>query len=339
MSESNIQIEWLCSAKAKNILDLENSNLASVRLRTAVGMKAAESLGFSNILSDGQFHKPVQLTVVGKIDYISDPQRPYKWLRRLEELKINGSKIVIDYTDHHIDGNSPASQFYRESIPISDHVITSSSKLKTHILDFCKKQVQIIEDPVEVPIQAPIIRDRRDKIALWCGHASNFPSVIDYLINKLDSRIIKKLIIMTNLYPLPDEYCQLLDTTTPKDLEINIIPWNKDDLVKVAKICDICLIPTDPTNPKKNGASSNRLLTSIALGLPTAVNFIDSYLPFYKYVYDIDTTDLSSIFSDADLLASKIREGQMDITERYTLKCAQRKWEDLVSRLSGHLIW
>jgi hypothetical protein len=334
MNESNIQIEWFCSARAKTILDLENSNLASVRLRTAVGMKAAESLGFSNILSDGQFHKPVPLAVVGKIDYISDPQRPYKWLKRLEKLKRNGSKIVVDYTDHHMDGNSPASQFYRESIPLSDHVVTSSSKLKSHILAFYEKQVQIIEDPIEVPIQAPIIRDRRDKTALWFGHASNFPSVIDYLINKLDSRIIKKLIIMTNLYPLPDEYCQLLDTTTPKDLEINIIPWNKDDLVEVAKICDICLIPTDPTNPKKNGASSNRLLTSIALGLPTAVNFIDSYLPFYKYVYDIDATDLSSIFSDANQLTSKIREGQIAITDRYTRECVQQNWESLMSSLS-----
>lgn len=326
MSQSNIQIEWLCSARAKTILDLENSNLASVRLRTAIGMKAAESLGFSNLLSDGQFHKPVPLAVVGKIDYISDPQRPYKWLRRLEELKTNGSKIIIDYTDNHLAGNSPASQFYKEAINISDQVITSSSRLSKHLLAFCNKEVQIIEDPIEVPIQEPTIKDRNDRTALWFGHASNLPFLFDYLLNKFKSKNIKSLILMTNAVPFPQEFCDLLNVEELKDLEISVIPWSTGDLIKASKLCDLCIIPTDPSNPVKNGASSNRLLTSIALGLPTAASFIDSYKPFCDFSFNLDEINIDDILLNPKKIEKKIKAGQKIIIKYHSINVAQSNW-------------
>ena len=76
-------IEWLCSVPARNLQDLESSNLASVRLRTAVGIKAALGLGIKNVLSDGRDSGPAQLAVVGKIDCVTDPGRSARWLQRL----------------------------------------------------------------------------------------------------------------------------------------------------------------------------------------------------------------------------------------------------------------
>jgi hypothetical protein len=63
-------------------------------------------------------------------------------------------------------------------------------------------------------------------------------------------------------------------------------------MVAAARVAEFCVVPSNNWDPKKSGASSNRLLTAPALGLPTAVSMIPSCQEFSEYFFDLDTTSL-----------------------------------------------
>ena len=42
-------------------------------------------------------------------------------------------------------------------------------------------------------------------------------------------------------------------------------------MINTAKFCNLCIIPSDPNDLKKAVVSSNRLITALALGLPTGL--------------------------------------------------------------------
>jgi hypothetical protein len=138
------KIEWLCPISNCRIQDLEQSNLASIRLRTAVSAKAAKEHGYKIDFSDGQKPTNSGLVIVGKIDGISDTQRPMRWMQHLRKAKQEGVRILIDYTDHHLAVDSAASRFYTEALPLADAVICSSKMLATHLNEFVRCQKIII---------------------------------------------------------------------------------------------------------------------------------------------------------------------------------------------------
>jgi hypothetical protein len=325
-------IEWLCSAPARNMADLEQSNLASVRLRTAVGIKAALASGQKNILSDGRCVDAVRLAVVGKLDFITDPTRATRWLDRLRLLKSTETKIIVDYTDHHMVTQSPAAAFYRDAIALADTIVTSSHKMCDHILTSVGRHTVMIDDPIEVPVVNPTTRNKAIKTALWFGHATNLPYLLDFLMTRYTSKKERRLIIMTNQYPLPGEYVRQLDKPHLKNLEINVIPWSTADMIRAATLADICLIPAGMKDPRKSGASSNRLLTALALGLPTAADMLSSYEPFSPYFSDLGTSDLDTLFDAPENSYNRVTEAQVLITREHTIEASIMRWRYLITK-------
>lgn len=327
---TKISVEWLCAAKAKNSADLDSSNLASVRLRTAIGYRATQSTGFKAFISDKQFANDVDIIVVGKLDYVSDSDRADRWYKRIEEQKAQGARILIDYTDHHLVSESPAKDFYKKSIQIADLVITPSNWLRQQIKINLNKDVRLIPDPVEVPICMPVKKNNGTKTALWFGHATNLPYLFEYLVNRYYSKVERKLIIMTNLHPLPSQYIELLDLPHLSNLEINVVPWSKADLPLAAQISDFCLLPAGVDDVRKKGASSNRLLTSLALGLPTVAHPLDSYLPFSRYFSDLQNQNLDDFFDEPEKFFPAVEQAQKVILAEHTLEMAKVQWENLL---------
>lgn len=331
---NTISIEWLNSSGSNSIDNLKYSNLASIRLRTFVAAQAACSAGFQTVLSDGESNKKSDIIVVGKIDYISDKNRPARWLSQIKKQKENKTKIIIDYTDHHLESDTLASAFYRAAIPLADFVVCSSKKLKQHISRIFGLESIVIEDPIEVPILKPIYKNNSLKTILWFGHASN----LDYLINCLEEYFSEenkaRLILMTNAFPLPDKYAKRLDIPQLKNIEINVISWSKDDLIAASKISDFCIIPTGFNDPRKNGASANRLLTSLALGLPTLTDSLDSYQLFSDYYYLINKENISRMIENPEINENKFFELEKLISEKYTQEIIGKNWISLIKNIN-----
>ena len=325
-------IEWLSAAQAKNLQDLEQSNLASVRLRTAVGIKAAHALGIRSVLSDGRSSGATRLVVVGKIDYVSDPARPARWLRRMRELKASGARVIVDYTDHHLAAQSPAADFYRDALSLADTILASSLKLCEHVLAHTGRQALMIDDPIEVPLQPPVSRKSPLKTLLWFGHASNLPYLFEFLLDRYRSTVERRLIVMTNLHPLPDPYANALNAPQLHGLEINVVPWSIKDMRTAASLSDLCIIPAGIADPRKSGASSNRLLTALALGLPTAADMLDSYAPLNAYFTNLRDADLDHLLDAPERFFPAVLDAQQLIAREHTIAAAQQRWSQLLSQ-------
>lgn len=68
--------------------------------------------------------------------------------------------------------------------------------------------------------------------------------------------------------------------------------WSIDTMREAAQQSDVCLIPSDTQDPRKMAVSANRLITALALGLPTAADRLESYAEFGEYFTDIRSADL-----------------------------------------------
>lgn len=324
-------IEWLCAVPARKLEDLETSNLASVRLRTTVGIRAALALGYKSTLSDGNSTGSARQVVVGKIDYVSDTTRPARWLRRLHALKQQRAHVIVDYTDHHLSAQTPAANFYREALPLADTILTSSRKLCEHVFAHTGREAVMIDDPIELPIRQPQAREQPPRTLLWFGHASNLPYLVEYLLDRYRSRMERRLIIMTNLHPLPEAYTKALNAPHLEGLEIHVIPWKLEDMQAAASLADLCIIPAGVRDPRKSGASANRLITALALGLPVAADLLDSYLPFGAYFSDLGTVDIDALLDQPEAAFPAIRDAQALIAREHTIDAAKQRWQRLLS--------
>ncbi len=314
---------------------LRKSNLASIRLRTAIGAIAAEEQGAQNQFPDGYAAPMPQVIVVGKIDSISDPNRAERWINRLKSQK-SSATIIIDYTDHHLARNTENARFYRTALDLSDHVVCSSRMLAQNLASHYKGPTSIIEDPIEVPILEPRKKGNTVPTALWFGHGSNLPYLIDFLCNGYSYSNPARLIAMTNLYPLPEELTTILNRPNLDNLEINVVPWSRDDMIQAAHLADMCWIPAGVTDPRKSGASSNRLLTALALGLPTAADSLDSYLPFSNLYLNLRSNEVMTTMTNSDQIFEKVKIAQKIIAKSFTSEKIQNKWATMIVKETKH---
>jgi hypothetical protein len=320
-------IEWLIPMQTADLSLLRKSNLASIRLRTAVGAAAAEQAGMRNQFTDGFDAPHPDVIVVGKIDSTSDPRRLQRWIDRLSFVrKKSHTAIVIDYTDHHLIRNTDLSNFYNRALEFASQVICSSRMLKKGVSDYYAGPISVIDDPIEVPILSPVEKHNSIPTAMWFGHASNLPYLIEFLIDNYRYKEPARLIAMTNLYPLPKQISELMSGDHLRNLEINVIPWSREDMIKVSTIADVCWIPAGVDDPRKNGASANRLLTALALGLPTSAGKLDAYMSYKDYFLEINSNEVYEQLIEPEKYYDMVIDAQSRICQQSTTTNIEKKW-------------
>lgn len=321
-------IEWLCALPGARIEDLPDSNLASVRLRTAVGIKVVADQGWQTRLSDGDGPSDADIIIVGKIDCVTDPGRLDRWVARLQNAKHKGTRIIIDYTDHHLAGNTKTTLFYQKAMALADSVVCSSETLAAAVRERFFGNIEVIEDPIEVEITEPIAKPLRPLTALWFGHASNLGYLIDYLETGLPKDRPLRLIVMTNAHPLPVAIARRLESPEFSQLDVHVIPWSLHDMQTAASLADFYLLPAGIHDPRKIGASSNRLLTAFALGLPVAADLLPSYLPFRDQFASLRSSELTSMMASPEGWHPKVTEAQKTISTKFTREAIGAQWLD-----------
>jgi hypothetical protein len=325
-------IEWLIPIRTTDLSHLGNSNLASIRLRTAVAAAAAGQEGIKNQFTDGFDAPQPDVLIVGKIDAVSDPRRIQRWIARLNFVKKNSrTAIVIDYTDHHIIQNTNLSNFYKIALELASHVVCSSQILRRAISNYYSGPIAIIDDPIEVPITSPVKKNNSIPTAMWFGHASNVPYLIEFLREQYKYQEHARLIALTNLYPFPKQLSDLISGDHLRNLEINIIPWTLDAMIKVAALSNVCWIPAGDQDPRKAGASSNRLLTALALGLPTAASALDSYIYLKDYYIQINSSEIYEQLLYPEKYFEKLIAIQKTIQKENTKEIIGERWLHFVT--------
>ena len=318
-------IHWLVPYKINHNQDISNKNLASIRLRA----------GLFNLPSFNNFTVSFNENIydIDEIDYLfvgkfagNREDLVNTWVEIINLHRDNGEKIFFDYTDHLLDKETLAGQFYRASLNSNDQIITSSEKLKSH-LNSNFKNITIIEDPIEIQIQK--VKKSKESSFLFFGHHTNLKYLFN-LINNWNSKIQSNLIIQTSEKGMDEIRNQSQHISKPPNLNIQFQLWSIENMLKASTNVSGIIIPGDISDDRKNGVSHNRLITAFALGLPVAATRYQSYLEFDHQFVDIDNqTEFENFLQNPSLYSSRVEMAQKKV-KNYTQENIAKKWFNLI---------
>lgn len=326
---SGIKVEWLLAGNPKNIYEVENSNLASIRMRAGLSLKINSNNLIVKIVNNHNIDKDTKILGVGKLTLVSDPQQAKKWLDIVNKHKKKGGKVFIDYTDHHLRESNKDTDLYKayqELVYISDNVVTPSIYLENKISNNFNLKSYTIEDPIEVEIIEPKVTLHKIPTGLWFGHASNLNFLFEFLMF-FKPALNFKIIIMSNLYPFPENLIQMLQQKISSNIELLIIPWSLQDMKLAANASDFCIIPCGIGDERKEGVSSNRLITALALGLPCFADSPQSYCEFNNFFNPLKTFDIEQFINNPKELQAKTLESQELISRRFSKSKILNDWK------------
>jgi len=321
-------IHWLVPYDNPSLDIILNSNLASIRLRLGCLLRQKNyEVTFGNNIPNN-----LCALVIGKIGASNGNIRENLWINQIEHQKKLGTKIILDYTDDHLNFKSPMTSFYERSLPYINAAIASSPFLADRLKQKIKCFIEIIPDAIEVPIFKPKIKENISRNIFWFGHASN----INYLIMFINKwRNLKRA---TTLFILTNEQGLVIFNQTKfnidKNLSIQLGIWSIEAMLATSKICDLIIIPSNQSDSRKLGVSSNRLITALALGLPTAAGTIDSYKEYNQYFTDIDSEKFIELIDNPDRFHNQVSEAQDKIIPQFTKEVIGEKWINFFGKLS-----
>jgi hypothetical protein len=262
--------------------------------------------------------------LIGKIDANNIEERQVLWLDQIYKTK-GVAKIILDYTDHHLGFDSPMSNFYESVIKIVDGCVVPSASMANLLSKKFNGPINVIEDPLEISAISPKESSKTPITLLWFGHSSN----IDFLINFLSTGFYVgdhiKLIALSNELGL--NLLANSNRISNVKIELNLALWSLANMVEAAKIADMCIIPGDLNNPKKIGVSSNRLITALTLGLPTAADNLLSYQEFGSYYCDLRISDFREMLIDPSRFRYMVTHAQTDLMRRFSMNKIEEDWK------------
>ncbi len=309
--------------------ELAKSSLASIRLRIAPCSEVLRKEGCQFTFGELVDHR-ADAIIVGKIGTSADiDSRSNKWLAQLAEAKSRGISIYLDYTDHHLGFNSPMTFFYQSALSLTDCCIVPSEFMAKLLRAHYHGSIIVIEDSIEITSQSVKTKlVSSQSTALWFGHASNVNFLIDFINSS------EFLISGCNLIVLSNENgLNIFSQSSLKFINRNQIRlglWSVESMLNAARIADFSIIPSDLSNTRKLGISSNRLITSFALGLPTAADHLPSYQEFSDFYVDI-RGPLFSKMVDTPLNFSNLTiSAQSLCVDRFNSESIGQKWLSLL---------
>ena len=318
-------IHWLVPYKINHNQDISNKNLATIRLRA----------GLFNLSSFNNFTVSFNENIsdIDEIDYLfvgkfagNREDLVNTWVEIINLHRDNGKKLFFDYTDHHLDKETLAGQFYRASLNSNDQIITSSEKLKNHLSPNFKN-ITIIEDPIEIQIEK--VKKSKESSFLFFGHHTNLKYLFN-LINNWNSKIQSNLIIQTSEEGMDEIRNQSQHISKPPNLNIQFQLWSIENMLKASTNVSGIIIPGDISDDRKNGVSHNRLITAFALGLPVAATRYQSYLEFDNQFVDIDNkSEFENFLKNPSLYSSRVEMAQKKV-KHYTQENIGKKWLNLI---------
>ena len=148
---------------------------------------------------------------------------------------------------------------------------------------------------------------------LWFGHATNISYLVNYLQDDFLCDADFRLFVLSNGPGLKElaSHQQSLRST----IRLEFVEWSLQNMINASKISHGCLIPSDVNDPSKSGASSNRLITAFALGLPVSAEVLESYAPFTDYFHNVRETPLSAFINQLALYTKKLRQPKKGLSQ------------------------
>ena len=315
----------------KQLNELFEDELASSRLRLLPAGRAAVSMGWTVSVGD---HAPNQSSVVliGKIPIFDYEKRAPHWLSQLKELERRNVRIILDYTDHHLGFDSPIKPFYTNALGMADLCIVSHAALAQALCDagdFKADTIRVVEDAIEYDVVTPRQRHKSAHASgiLWFGHGTNF-EFLARLCADWPKTAPRELYIVSSQEVHDFIRNGHLDASVP--LQIHFRQWSPSALSEVAAAADIAVIPSS-FDSRKQFASSNRLVTGLALGLPVVATPLPSYREFQNYFFELGSEEANAAFVNPWLGHDRVFKFQEKFAARFSLSAIQQNWQAVIA--------
>lgn len=271
------------------------AKLASVRMRIGPLLIAAEHLGIPVTLGEIA-PTNADIIFVGKMRASNFESQEHSWLTQIDQAISLGKRVILDYTDHHLETNSAVSPLYEKALSKVEEVITTNNYLKERLVQTYRKSktFYVVEDFVEFTARKPKEKNVSKTTVLWFGHPSNIASLVPVICSwPRVSRPVEMIIVSTSASA---EFLQRYPFTSTPPIDFKFADWSVLALESMAEISDCAIITADTSGPKKF-ASNNRLTTALNLGLPTVAAPVLSYLEFSDYFLPLNGSSLRRVLS------------------------------------------
>jgi len=337
MNLKNINIQWLLEGNFLENSQAKSSFIASTRMRAAVTMEIENSNISVSVTHDLNIKSNTNIIGVGKIVLVNDPNQGAKWLELIRHQKSKGVKIFLDYTDHHLRASNlrtPIYKVYEDILLECDYVTTSSNYLEKSINNKLDIKTFIIEDPIEFDIFSPKKSLQELPTGFWFGHSSNIEYLIKFLQNEFNPSRKIRIIVMSNIHAFSKDIIDYLNKNISPLVELAVVEWSIENMKIAASISDFCIIPCGVKDERKEGVSSNRLITALALGLPCFADSVFSYKEFQKFYTPLSTLNIELFYINPIYFIEKTIAAQSLVSDRFSKKKIIKDWYNFLICIS-----
>jgi hypothetical protein len=249
--------------------------------------------------------------------------------RLAARLKAEKIPFCIDVCDNYFE--TAAAQPMRRMLALADAVIANSEATADLLHEQAGARPIVIADPAEgvrtEPLPAPrsglarLFGKRRPARAaelLWFGApllkplAALLPELARY-----SGKQALSLHLVTAPFPEVTDFMRRAAAAGPR-LAVRFTPWSLDAIPTALAAADIVLLPGDPTDPARTGASANRVIQALWAGRYAVANGVPSYWQFKDcaHIGDDLLAGIDWALGHPAAARARILRGQ-DIVERY----------------------
>lgn len=316
--------------------------LASIRLRAAVAALEWKMRGNENLFrvpgaaGAARDFDPAGASICVVTKFTFDvPLEP--WLAACRAAKHGQCRLVIDITDYPFEKRPPVPAFYAEVLKICDAVIVNSERMAEMIAPHTRQRAVVIEDAILGEMSRPEFAPGKRLELLWFGHPTN----LHYLDARFEglARFARerrcRLTIVTEGGREAAKWTHDIQVRFAYAFETQFIPWSLEAMPAALRKCDLVLIPSDPADPFKAGASANRIAEALNAGRFPVASPLQSYLQFADAAWlgqDL-VEGIHWALANGDEVLARIGRGQALVREKFAADRIGRQWHDLFERL------
>lgn len=316
--------------------------LASVRLRVAVAALEWRQCGNENVFLDPAGiastrsigWETADICVVPKY-YYDMPLQP--WLDACAAAQASDCSLVVDVCDYPYRKPEGVQTFYTRVLQTCDAVVVNSDRMGELVAPHAPRRPLVIEDAILGSLAEPAFAPGASVELLWFGHPTNLTFLdagIKALARFASQRRCRLTLVTEDSLDIA-RWIQAINAQFAPAFDARLIPWSLETQRRALHECDLVLIPSDPADALKAGASANRIAEVLNAGRFAVASPLPSYLAFADAAWlgqDL-VQGIEWALAARDEVLSRIRRGQTLVNEKFAAGRIARQWVELFDGL------
>lgn len=287
------------------------SNLASNRYRAILPAQAMREKGHRVTFVSAkdwrwQPENAPDVVVIGKLLAGRDAARyrevSEQVLKQVGAAVQAGTPVIADFNDDHFD-HPLMGGYWRQLARLATVCVAGSDAMAQLLARHTQRPTRVVGDPIASPPGEPRVfraatglqrlvsrllpgsGQQRLKL-VWYGNTVNWPAMQRWAqeLAPLSQTQPFVLWLVTSPTDAVQSFVRDFNARHAPAALAELIEWDEQTQWDVVRDADIVLLPSDPSDPKKNVKTSNRLVDALNMGRAVVASPLPSYQPFANSV-------------------------------------------------------